>query len=256
MPRVGRDSEGRLVWCNAPYARAVEAADDKAAVDSGGELFDLALRREAATALKETGVWKRRASAVVNGQRRTFEAAEVRTDFGSAGRRPRRHPRLRRLRAEMERNEDDYSRMIDRLSTAVAIFDKSKRLTFYNAAYRQIWSLEPAFLDQRPTDGEILDRLAGQAPVAGAGGLSRVEGPADERLSGDRAERDRLASAGRARPARRHEPQSEGRRHLSLRRRDTELRARLAGQRADPRAGRNARRSQGRRGGVRRATDG
>jgi signal transduction histidine kinase len=59
----------------------------------------------------------------------------------------------------MERNEDDYSRMIDRLSTAVAIFDKSKRLTFYNAAYRQIWSLEPAFLDQRPTDGEILDRL-------------------------------------------------------------------------------------------------
>jgi signal transduction histidine kinase len=59
----------------------------------------------------------------------------------------------------MERIEDDYSRMIDRLSTAVAIFDKSKRLTFYNAAYRQIWSLEPAFLDQRPTDGEILDHL-------------------------------------------------------------------------------------------------
>ena len=67
------------------------------------------------------------------------------------------------LRAEMERNEDDYSRMIDRLSTAVAIFDKSKRLTFYNAAYRQMWSLEPAFLDQRPTDGEILDRLRSSA---------------------------------------------------------------------------------------------
>ena len=63
------------------------------------------------------------------------------------------------LKADMERNEDDYSRMIDRLSTAVAIFDKSKRLTLYNAAYRQIWSLEPAFLDQGPSDGEILDRL-------------------------------------------------------------------------------------------------
>ena len=59
----------------------------------------------------------------------------------------------------MERNEDDYSRMIDQLSTGVAIFDRAKRLTFYNAAYRQIWSLEPAFLDQRPSDGEILDRL-------------------------------------------------------------------------------------------------
>src|SRR5258708_9284484 len=62
----------------------------------------------------------------------------------------------------MERNEDDYSRMIDRLSTAVAIFDKSKKLTLYNAAYARIWSLEPAFLDQGPTDSEILDRLRAQ----------------------------------------------------------------------------------------------
>ncbi|HME85858.1 MAG TPA: ATP-binding protein [Roseiarcus sp.] len=158
MPAWRRDAEGRLVWRNAPYSRAVEAPDDRPAVDNGGELFDLALRREAAAALKETGVWKRRAVAVVNGERRTFDAAEVRTAFGTAGV-ARDVSELAALRAEMERNEDDYSRMIDRLSTAVAIFDKSKRLTIYNAAYRQIWSLEPAFLDQRPTDGEILDQL-------------------------------------------------------------------------------------------------
>jgi signal transduction histidine kinase len=158
MPAWRRDAEGRLVWCNAPYSRAVEAPDDRTAVDNGGELFDLALRREAAAALKETGVWKRRAVAVVNGERRTFDAAEVRTALGAAGV-ARDVSELAALRAEMERNEGDYSRMIDRLSTAVAIFDKSKRLTIYNAAYRQIWSLEPAFLDQRPTDGEILDQL-------------------------------------------------------------------------------------------------
>ena len=154
----GRDSEGCLAWCNAPYASAVEAPGDGAAVDNGTELFDPALRREATAAIRDAGVWKRRASAVVNGERRTFEAVEVRTAFGSAG---LAHDvtEIASLRAEMERNEDNYSRMIDRLSTAVAIFDKSKRLTFYNAAYRQIWSLEPAFLDQRPTDGEILDRL-------------------------------------------------------------------------------------------------
>ena len=59
----------------------------------------------------------------------------------------------------MERHLGAYSRMLDQLSTAVAIFDRAKRLTFYNAAYRQIWSLDPAFLDSQPTDGEILDRL-------------------------------------------------------------------------------------------------
>jgi signal transduction histidine kinase len=158
MPAWTRDAEGRIAWCNIPYARAVDAPDDQAAIDQGGELFDPAARRDAAAAVKDQGAWKRRASAVVGGERRTFEAVEARTAAGSAGV-ARDVSEIAALQAEMERNEDDYSRMIDRLATAVAIFDKSKRLTLYNAAYRQIWSLEPAFLDQRPTDGEVLDRL-------------------------------------------------------------------------------------------------
>jgi signal transduction histidine kinase len=158
MPAWTRDSLGRIVWCNIPYARAVDAPDADAAIDTGGEMFDPAARREATAALKETGAWKRRASAVVGGELRTFDAVEARTAAGSAGV-ARDVSEIVALSADMERNEGDYSRMIDRLSTAVAIFDKAKRLTLYNAAYRQIWSLEPAFLDQSPTDGEILDRL-------------------------------------------------------------------------------------------------
>jgi signal transduction histidine kinase len=158
IPAWMRDAQGRVVWCNAPYAVAVEAPEDPSAVESASELFEPGLRREAATAIRDTGIWNRRAAAVVAGERRTFEAVEARTPLGSIGL-ATDISEIAALRAEMERNEDDYSRMIDRLSTAVAIFDKSKRLTFYNAAYRQTWSLEPAFLDQRPTDGEVLDRL-------------------------------------------------------------------------------------------------
>jgi signal transduction histidine kinase len=158
MPAWTRDAAGRIVWCNVAYARAVDAPDEQAAVDRGDELFEPAVRREAAAAVREAGAWKRRASAVVSGERRTFEATEARSATGAAGV-ARDISEITALKAEMERNEDDYSRMIDRLSTAVAIFDKSKRLTLYNAAYRQIWPLEPAFLDQGPSDGEILDRL-------------------------------------------------------------------------------------------------
>ncbi len=154
----GRDAEGRMVWCNAPYARSVEAVDERVAVEQSAELFDPGLRREAAAAVRESGVWKRRASAVVGGERRTFEVAEVGTAYGSAGV-AYDVSEAAALKAQMDRNEDDYSRMIDRLSTAVAIFDKSKRLTFYNAAYSQMWSLDPGFLDSHPTDGEVLDRL-------------------------------------------------------------------------------------------------
>ena len=158
MPAWTRDASGRIAWCNLAYAQAVDAAQEKAAIEKGGELFDPTVRREAAAAIKETGAWKRRAPAVVGGERRAFQAVEARTAFGSVG---VAHDvsEIAALEAAMERNEDDYSRMIDRLSTAVAIFDKAKRLTLYNAAYRQIWPLEPAFLDQRPTDSEILDRL-------------------------------------------------------------------------------------------------
>ena len=153
-----RDPEGRLEWCNAPYAQAVEVADEDTAIEQSAELFDHGLRQEAAATLRQSGVWRERAAAVVGGERRTFEVAEVRTPYGSAGV-AFDVSEAAALKAQMERNEDDYSRMIDRLSTAVAIFDKSKRLTFYNAAYSQMWSLEPAFLDTRPTDSEILDRL-------------------------------------------------------------------------------------------------
>ncbi|HEY1782913.1 MAG TPA: ATP-binding protein [Roseiarcus sp.] len=158
MPAWTRDSVGRIVWCNIPYALAVDAPDVEAAIERGGEMFDPAVRREIAMAVKETGAWMRRAPAVVGGGRRTYDAIEARTPVGSAGL-ARDASEIMALKTDMERNEDDYSRMIDRLSTAVAIFDKSKRLTLYNAAYLQIWSLDPAFLDQGPTDGEILDRL-------------------------------------------------------------------------------------------------
>ena len=85
-----RDAEGRMVWCNETYAEAVEAPDDKAAIDNKIELFEASLRREALEAVRESGVWKRHASAVVNGERRTFDAVEVQDgswlDWHCAGR--------------------------------------------------------------------------------------------------------------------------------------------------------------------------
>src|SRR5438270_139378 len=44
-------------------------------------------------------------------------------------------------------------------ATGVAIFKADQRLTFYNAAFRQLWGFEPGFLDSEPTDSGVLDRL-------------------------------------------------------------------------------------------------
>ena len=45
------------------------------------------------------------------------------------------------------------------LATGVAIFGADQKLVFYNAAYRSLWDLDAAFLDQAPSDSEVLDRL-------------------------------------------------------------------------------------------------
>jgi PAS domain-containing protein len=47
MPAWTRDATGRIVWCNVAYAYAVDAPDAEAAIVSGGEIFDPAVRREA-----------------------------------------------------------------------------------------------------------------------------------------------------------------------------------------------------------------
>jgi signal transduction histidine kinase len=66
---------------------------------------------------------------------------------------------LEDMRNALARQMEAHARTLDQLATGVAIFDRSKRLVFHNAGYRQLWSLNAEFLEQRPTDSEILDRL-------------------------------------------------------------------------------------------------
>ena len=54
------------------------------------------------------------------------------------------------MRADLQRQMDAHVRTLDQLPTAVAIFDARQRLIFHNAAYRQLWDLDPAFLDGAP----------------------------------------------------------------------------------------------------------
>ncbi|HLW90330.1 MAG TPA: PAS-domain containing protein, partial [Roseiarcus sp.] len=153
-----RDADGRLSWVNAAYARAVEVKDAIEAASRGLELFDRATREAVLTTRASNEIWRSRAPAVAAGERRIYDVVDVPSAAGSAGI-ARDLQQIVALQTEIESQTASYARTLDQLSTGVAIFDRSKRLVFHNAAYRQIWSLDPAFLDQQPTDDEILDRL-------------------------------------------------------------------------------------------------
>ena len=156
-----RNEDGRLIWVNHAYARAVDAAGDAAVVAGQLELLDKAGRQSIAKLREQSPEAATRLPVVVAGERRTYDVIDVAADDGQAGI-AIDVTALERAQAELRRTNDFHARTLDQLATAVAIFGPDKRLQFYNAAYRGLFGLEAVFLEGAPDDGAVLDQLRAQ----------------------------------------------------------------------------------------------
>jgi signal transduction histidine kinase len=158
MPAWIRDARGNLAWVNAAYAAAVEANDAAGAVARGLELLDGPSRQQIAAAHASDPVFVKRVPAIVAGSRRIFDVADIAAKSGSAGIAVD-VTAIETAEAALRREIDFNARTLDELATAVAIFGPDRRLRSYNAAYRALFELDPAFLDSMPDEGAVLDRL-------------------------------------------------------------------------------------------------
>ncbi len=157
-PAWTRDAVGRLTFVNAAYARAVEAKDGADAVERRLELLDSAARDTIAQARAASGAYAGRLPAVVAGARHSFDVREFRTATGSAGF-GTDATEAETMRGALHRLVAAHRRILDQLPIGVASFDADQRLTFYNAAYRALWDLDAAYLDQGPTDSALIEDL-------------------------------------------------------------------------------------------------
>jgi signal transduction histidine kinase len=153
-----RDDAGKLVFVNSAYAKAVDAKDAAEAVDRGVELFDRAARTELFRAHEAAKSYGGRLPAVAAGSRRSFDVITVPAAHGSSGLAVDA-TEAELLRSELKRMIEAHRRILDQLTTGVAIFGSNQKLGFYNAAYRSLWELDAGFLDQSPTDSAVLDQL-------------------------------------------------------------------------------------------------
>jgi signal transduction histidine kinase len=153
-----RDESGKLVFVNLAYARAVDARDGVEAAQRGIELFDRAAREELYRAHEDVRPYAGRLPAIVAGARRTFDVLTFPARRGSAGI-GIDTTEAEALRAELKRMTQAHRRTLDQLPTGVAIFGSDQRLSFYNIAYRSLWDLNAAFLDNGPTDSAVLEQL-------------------------------------------------------------------------------------------------
>ncbi|HEX4080364.1 MAG TPA: ATP-binding protein [Rhizomicrobium sp.] len=153
-----RDSSRALAWGNRAFLAAVGQPDVDTAVSvqAGLEKSD----RDLASAARSEGrAIESKRYAVVGGHRRALALTHVPiADSGVAGM-AIDVTELTNAEARLQQHIDAHADTLDKIATAVAIFDRARKLTFYNGAFVRLWNLSEAWLDLHPADEEILDQL-------------------------------------------------------------------------------------------------
>lgn len=158
MPVWFRDAQHKLTWVNETYQRAVD-------VDNRDEVYakqiELLEQRHLAVMNQElarANRFRRRLHTIVGGERQTFETIAVEPG-GEQGAVAIDVAAEETAQGTLDRHIAAHARTLDRINAAVAVFDADQRLSFHNKAYRDLWGLDEDWLNGRPKDGEILDRL-------------------------------------------------------------------------------------------------
>lgn len=152
------DATGRLTWVNSAYVKAVDAESEAEVVDGQIQLLESRQRKQVARATKTGQTFKERLPLVVGSERKMHEVTVLPLGDATAGA-AIDVADLESAKGELDRQIAAYDRTLDRVATAVAIFNADQKLTFFNAAYQKLWQLDADWLATSPTDGAILDRL-------------------------------------------------------------------------------------------------
>jgi signal transduction histidine kinase len=151
-------ADGAVQWANSLWLEAVGAADLADAVERRLS-FDPetdALAREAAEAGERRETVKR---ITILGRRRAFRVRAMPLEGGDVALTARDLTESEDIREALKRHVAAHDETLNHIAEAVAIFSRDRKLAFHNTAFAQLWSLEPAWLAEHPTHGEILDRL-------------------------------------------------------------------------------------------------
>jgi len=154
------DAAGRLVWANRAWlgevrcgsleqARAMEASFDRGADQLAAEAGRSGTRQEGFRWTAGEGrrrAWKVLAEPLAGAGGPVMLFALDMTE-------------AEETRDTLRRHVEAHDETLNHLADAVAIFGPSRRLAFHNTAFQTLFNIDPAWLDERPTHAELLDRL-------------------------------------------------------------------------------------------------
>ena len=150
--------DGALKWASAAWLEAVEAGSASEAAGKGLTLGGGA--ESVLTEARQAGSWRQGlAWAAAAGQRKAFKVTAGPIHGGLLGALAVDVTEAEETREAFKRHVAAHDETLNRLKDAVAIFSQARRLSFHNTAFTELWGLEPGWLAERPSHGEILDRL-------------------------------------------------------------------------------------------------
>ncbi|WP_343699237.1 ATP-binding protein [Caulobacter sp.] len=151
-------ADGQAVWGNTAFIRAVGATAPTAAA-LAGKSFDRAADAMIAEAAK-AGVRKEALRWInLEGRRRAFRLSAEPLEGGGVGVFCADVTEIEDVRDAFKKHVEAHDETLNHIAEAVAIFSQTRRLSYHNTAFATLWGLEPAWLAERPTHGEVLDRL-------------------------------------------------------------------------------------------------
>ena len=151
------NASGKLVWVNPAYAEAVEVKAASEALDQQ-ILLEPSLSELVREALNTSKPQTSVRGAVISGERRVMRFYVYPVSGGTAGFAVD-VTEGEEAKAALKRFRQAHDETLNHMAEAVAIFDRAKRLVFYNRAFATLFGLEEVFLNERPAHGALLDRL-------------------------------------------------------------------------------------------------
>ena len=158
MPVWMRDETGRLSWVNSAYLKAVDAVNLNEVRDEHLELLEGRDQARANAQIALGKEFRERLPIIIGGERTAHDVVVLpleETVVGAAV----DVAAIEAVKDTHERQIAAYDRTLHRVATGVAMFGPDQRLIFFNEAFRRVWSLDADWLESRPSDGEVLDRL-------------------------------------------------------------------------------------------------
>jgi len=163
-----RGGDLNLMYCNKAYAKALDTLPENVVRDQHELASQTARggsgRALASSAMEAAETRNERRHVIIAGKRRLLDITEMPLVNEGEG-----APALLGFAIDVTAEEDKdielqrhltaQHEVLEHLGSGIAIYGADMRLEFYNRAYQRLWAADEAFLNGKPTFGEILEDL-------------------------------------------------------------------------------------------------